>query len=50
MWRMPARVELGHEGTGRGDSDDVVAGGGERGELRPEQQGQGHVRRRDVDE
>ena len=43
-------LEVGHEGAGCGDADHVEAGGGERGELGPEQQGQAHVRRGDVDE
>ncbi len=43
-------LQFGHEGAGCGDADHVIAGGRERGQLGPEQQGQGHVRRGDVDQ
>ena len=43
-------LEVGDVGAGCGDADHVVAGGGEGGELGPEQQRQAHVRRGHVDE
>ena len=43
-------LQVRHERAGCGYADDVVAGVGEGGELGPEQKGQGHVRRGDVDE
>src|SRR5258708_39364616 len=43
-------LQIGHEGAGCGDPDHVEARCGEGGKLGPEQQGQAHVARRDVDE
>ena len=49
-WRMPQLVELGDVRARRRHADHLVAGGGERPQLRAEQQREAHVGGGDVDE